>query len=120
VKKTVSMLKSISYVFRKVEGLNEKCKQLVSTPYGILASTNKGLYNIFGHTAKVIVADRYINFIGEKTSNNKYYIAASDGYFYVSCNSGVWSAGFPDKTFTQPLYSIVSVNNDLLWAEGTI
>jgi len=118
VKKTVSMLKSISYVFRKVEGLNEKCKQLVSTPYGILASTNKGLYNIFGHTAKVIVADRYINFIGEKTSNNKYYIAASDGYFYVSCNSGVWSAGFPDKTFTQPLYSIVSVNNDLLWAGG--
>ncbi|MBP1667561.1 MAG: Stage sporulation protein (SpoIIE), partial [Bacteroidetes bacterium] len=37
-----STLKAINYLYRKVEGLNEKCRQLVSTPYGILAATNKG------------------------------------------------------------------------------
>jgi serine phosphatase RsbU (regulator of sigma subunit) len=116
--KTVNKLKSINHIFKKVDGLNEKCKQLVSTPSGILASTNKGLYNISGHSAKVIAKDRYINFISEKTNDNKYYIATSEGYFYVTSNPGKWSAVFPDKNFIQPLYSITSVNNNLLWAGG--
>jgi serine phosphatase RsbU (regulator of sigma subunit) len=118
IRKTVSRLKSVNYIFKKVDGLNEKCKQLVSTPFGILASTNKGLYNISGHTAKVIVNDRYINFISERTDDNIYYIATSEGYFYISNNSGKWTAVFPDKNFIQPIYSITSVNNDLLWAGG--
>jgi len=118
IKKTVSRLKSINYLFKKVDGFNEKCKQLVSTPSGILASTNKGLFNISGHTAKIIVNDLYINFISTKTSDNKYYIATSEGYFYVTRNSGTWTAVFPDKSFIQPLYSITSVSNDILWAGG--
>ena len=47
VKKTVSRLKSIDYIYKKVEGLSEKCRQLVSTPDGLLASTNKGLVCYF-------------------------------------------------------------------------
>ena len=42
VKKTFSKLKSVNYEFKKIEGLDEKCKQLVPTPFGILASTNNG------------------------------------------------------------------------------
>lgn len=118
VKERVRKLKSINYIFKKVEGLNEKCKQLVLTPSGLLASTNKGLFLISGHTTKIIVNDRYINFISEKTSDNKYFVATSEGYFYVANNSDLWTAFFPDKNFIQPLYSINSVNNDLLWAGG--
>ena len=98
IKKTVSKLKSINYSFKKIDGLNEKCKQLVSTEYGILASTNKGLYNISDHVAKAIVKNRYINFISEKSKDNKYYVAAGDGYFYVILNYSTWSVGYPDKT----------------------
>jgi serine phosphatase RsbU (regulator of sigma subunit) len=118
IRKKVSRLKSINYIFKKVDGLNEKCKQLVSTPSGILASTNKGLFYISGHTAKIIVNDRYISFINEKTSDNKYYVASSEGYFYITDNSGAWSAIFPDKNFIQPLYSITSVEDEILWAGG--
>ncbi len=118
VKERVRKLKSVNYVFKKVEGLNEKCKQLVPTSSGLLASTNKGLFIVTGHSAKIIVDDRYINFISEITSDNKYYIATSEGYFYIVNNSGSWSAVFPDKNFIQPLYSITSINNDLLWAGG--
>jgi serine phosphatase RsbU (regulator of sigma subunit) len=118
IKRTVSKIKSISYQYKKVEGVSEKCKQLVSTPYGILASTNKGLFIISGHSAKVVVADRYINFIGKKTKDEKYFVAATDGYFYVFNNSVSWKAVFPDKNFVQPLHSITAVNSSLLWAGG--
>jgi serine phosphatase RsbU (regulator of sigma subunit) len=116
IKKTVSKLKSVNYSYKKVNGLNEKSKQLVSTEYGILVSTNKGLFNVFNHTAKAIVNDRYINFISEKSKDNKYYIAAGGGYFYVKLSNGVWSIGYPDRAFTQQVYSIVSSDENTIWA----
>ena len=63
IKKTVSTLKSINYVFKKVDGLNEKTKQLVSTEKGILAATNSGLFQITNHKAETIVKNRYINIL---------------------------------------------------------
>jgi len=119
VKKTMSRIKSVNYQYKKVEGLDEKCKQLLGTPYGILAATNKGLYNISGHSAKIVVKDQYVNNICEQTNDGKYYVATAEGYFYITYNSGSFSSFFPDKTFIQPLYSITAVNSDLIWAGGT-
>jgi hypothetical protein len=93
IKKTERRIKSFSFSYKKVSGLNEKCKQLVSTEAGILASTNKGLFNISNHDAKAIVKDRYINFISEKSEGNIYYIAAGDGYFFIRLVDGIWAAG---------------------------
>ncbi|MBI5008992.1 MAG: hypothetical protein HZB98_04960, partial [Bacteroidia bacterium] len=118
VKRRVSRLKSINYVYRKVDGLNDKCKQLVSTPGGILASTNSGLYSITDHRAKLVVKDIYVNHISQKLSGNRYYIATSEGYLYLTNNSGKWNAVYPDKKFSQPLYSITSGGKDILWAGG--
>jgi len=119
VKKTISRVKSVNHQYKKVEGLDEKCKQLVSTSFGILAATNKGLYNISEHSAKIVVKDQYVNFISKQTIDSKYYIATAEGYFYVLYDSGNWTSVFPDKTFIQPLYSITAVNSDLIWAGGT-
>jgi serine phosphatase RsbU (regulator of sigma subunit) len=116
--KTVSRLKSINYIYKKVEGLNEKCKQLVATDHGILAATNKGLFNIFDHKARSVVSDRYINFISERSKDEKYYIAANDGYFYVRFINSAWSAGYTDKNFVQTVYSIVSTDENTIWAGG--
>jgi serine phosphatase RsbU (regulator of sigma subunit) len=117
-KQKITRITSVSYIFKKIEGLNEKCKQLVSTPSGILASTNRGLFLISGHSVKNIVKDRYINFISNKTADNRYYVATSEGYFYLTDSFGSWAAVYPDKSFVQPLYSIVSVGNEILWAGG--
>jgi serine phosphatase RsbU (regulator of sigma subunit) len=116
IRKTVNRLKSINFIFKKVEGLNEKCKQMVSTENGILAATNKGLYNISGHVARTVVSNRYINCISAKSKDNKYYIATTDGYFYITPGNGSWSTYYPDKSFTQPIYSIVSADKNTVWA----
>jgi len=118
-RKIAGRLKSVNYVYKKVDGLNEKCKQLVSAGNEILASTNKGLFIISWHQAKVLADNDYINYISTKSVDNKYYIATSEGYFYVSQGTdNRWIAVYPDKTFGHSLYSIVSTDKATLWAGG--
>jgi serine phosphatase RsbU (regulator of sigma subunit) len=116
-KKIAGRLKSINWVFTKVGGLNEKCKQMVSAGNEILASTNKGLYVISRHNAKAIVSDRFINSLSSGSNDNKYYVGTADGYFYVTPDKrGGWKAIYPDKLFNHPIYSIVSTDDNTVWA----
>jgi serine phosphatase RsbU (regulator of sigma subunit)/ligand-binding sensor domain-containing protein len=117
-KKTVSKLKSINYIFKKVDGLNEKCRQLVSTKNGILAATNRGIYIINNHQASIISGNRYINFICWQAADNQYYVAAGDGYFSVRYLNGRWISESPDPGYSDPVYSIVKANSNTLWLGG--
>ncbi|MGC1391338.1 MAG: SpoIIE family protein phosphatase [Bacteroidales bacterium] len=116
-KKISGRLKSINYVFTKVDGLNEKCKQMTSAGSEILATTNKGIYVISGHSAKIVVSNRYINNISSKSEDNKYYVATAEGYFYITPDfKNGWKAIYPDKTFTHSIYSIISNDKNTIWA----
>jgi len=117
IKKKISKLKSIDYLFSKVDGLTEKCRQLISTPAGILASTNKGLYVISDHKARLLAAEQSINFISGN-AGNRYYIASASGYFYVTSDPSGWLVIYPDRNFNQPLYSVVSGGTNTVWAGG--
>jgi serine phosphatase RsbU (regulator of sigma subunit) len=117
-RKTVSRLKSINFVYRKVAGFNEKCRQMVSTPYGILAATNRGLYYIHDKKASPVSADRYINFITWEPVGDKYYIGTSDGFFTIKYINGNWITDNPLPGFTEPIYSIAPVNSDIYWLGG--
>jgi serine phosphatase RsbU (regulator of sigma subunit) len=117
-RKTISKLKSINHLYKKVEGLNEKCRQLVSTPYGILAATNKGLFNINDYKAELVTPDRYINFINWTPYGEQYFIAASDGYFSVRYMNGQWQTEVPDPEFYNPVYSVFRENDKTLWLGG--
>jgi serine phosphatase RsbU (regulator of sigma subunit) len=116
-KKVAGRLKSVNYIFKKIDGINEKCKQLVTAGNEILASTNKGLFVISRHVAKQVVTNRYINQISTQSQGNKYYVATSDGYLYVTRdNNGGWDAVYPDKAFNHSIYSIVSTDENTVWA----
>ena len=118
-KKISGRLKSINYIYRKIDGLNEKCKQLVDAGDEILASTNKGLFIISGHKAKPIVNSGYINNISARTKDNKYFIATSEGYYYISPSAGNrWSVVYPDRSVNRPIYSILSTDGKTVWAGG--
>ncbi len=114
-RKTINRLKSINYVYRKVDGLNEKCRQLVQTENGILAATNKGLFVINNHKAKLVTGNRYINFITWQSYYGRYYIAAADGYFGLKYHDGVWDIEVIDPAFTNPVYSITRTSADVFW-----
>jgi serine phosphatase RsbU (regulator of sigma subunit) len=116
-KKIAGRLKSINYIYTKIDGLNEKCKQLVPAGNEILTSTNKGLYIISGYKAKPVANNGYINYISAKSKDNKYYIATAEGYFYVAPdNDNKWKVYYPDKTISHSVYSIVSTDENTIWA----
>lgn len=118
-KKVTGKLKSINYSYKKVEGLTEKCKQLVPSPNGILASTNKGLFIINNHKANAIVNNGYINSISSGTSDNRYFIATSEGYYYITPGfNNKWSVVYPDRSFNHSIYSIISTGDQYIWAGG--
>ena len=118
VRKTVSKLKSINFVYRKVEGLSEKCRQLVSTPYGILAATNKGLYVIRDHKSATIIPDKYINYIRWLPFNGIYYIATSEGCFFVRYENNIWKSESLDRDFSEPVYSVTREDSKTIWLGG--
>lgn len=115
-KKIAGKLKSINYEYKKIEGLDEKSKQLVPAGNEILASTNKGLFIISGHLAKAITNNWYVNYISPKSKNGRYYIGTSEGFFYVTLDKhNKWEAVYPDKSFIHSIYSIVSTDDNTLW-----
>jgi serine phosphatase RsbU (regulator of sigma subunit) len=117
-RKTVSKLRSIDHIYRKVAGLTEKCRQIVSTPFGILAATNRGLYVINNKTARLIVPDRYINSISWSPSGDKYYISANTGWFSVKNEGGKWHIETPDPSFTNPVFSVFESAGNVYWLGG--
>ncbi|MBN1107532.1 MAG: SpoIIE family protein phosphatase [Bacteroidales bacterium] len=113
--RTISRLREINHVYRKVEGLNEKCRQLVSIPGGMLAATNKGLYVIRQHKAYLLTPNRYINNISWNAYGDRYYISTSDGYFSIVQKNRGWRTEFPDDGFLHPVYSVTADNKGSLW-----
>ena len=114
-KQKVSRLKSINYVFKKTEGLNEKCRQLVATENGILAATNKGLFVIDDHKAMPVAANRYVNYISWQSFDDNYIIGTSSGWFLVTYKDGKWMASVPDPGFRDPVYSGIMTEDKALW-----
>ncbi|MFH0843530.1 MAG: SpoIIE family protein phosphatase [Bacteroidota bacterium] len=117
-RRTVSRLKAINHLYKKVDGLNEKCRQIVSTPGGLLAATNRGLFVINNHKAIIIADNRYINFISWKPDNGRYLIGANDGYFTVRFQNAKWVTEIPDPQFVSTVYSIAPEESGTLWMGG--
>ncbi len=118
VKKTVSRLKAINYIYKQVEGLNDKCTQLVSTEHGILVASNDGLYHIEEHKSKEIVGNRYINQISNKTGNGGYYISTANGLFSIIYTDEKWQPEYSFVDFTEPVYTINILNKNSAWLGG--
>ena len=114
-RKTISRLKSINHIFKKVGGFNEKCRQLVSTKNGILAATNIGLFIISNHKAVLIADNHYIHFISWLPVDDRYCVAAEDGYFSVKYQKGKWLSESIDPGYTDPVYSVIKTDSNTIW-----
>lgn len=118
VKRTVSTLKSINHIFKKVENLNEKCTQLLSTEHGILVASNTGLYSIDNLKAEKIIRNRYINQISKKTRFNNYYIATNSGVFCINYDNE-WIVKQQFRNINDAVYSVnILENNTWLGADN--
>ncbi len=118
VKKTISTLKSINYIYNKIEDLDDKCNQLVSTEHGILVATNNGLYHIDNYNVKEIVKNRYINQISNITESGSYYISTENGLLSIIYDGKEWKPEYGFVDFNEPVYSINILSENNAWLGG--
>ncbi|MCU0455472.1 MAG: SpoIIE family protein phosphatase [Bacteroidales bacterium] len=117
-RKTVRRLRSVNHLYRKVEGLNEKCRQLVATPHGILAATNKGLFVINEHRAEALIPGKYITYIEWSPYNGCYHAASTEGFYSIVRGEIGWEVTSPDPSITGPVYSVFQADGSTIWLGG--
>jgi len=115
VTRTVTRLRSVNHEYRRVEGMPDKCRQLVVTPDGILAATGRGLYAVADSIAVPVVTGRYINRIGSRGSDGRYYIATNSGYFSVFFSGGGWKSEYPFPGISRTFVSVAMDDSGNLW-----
>ncbi|MDX2305663.1 MAG: triple tyrosine motif-containing protein [Microscillaceae bacterium] len=113
-------LQSIPFVFRGVNGLQSKCRQLLEFRGKIIASTNEGLFEVI-RTAKEISAqpilkDKYINFIyNSPTRKDILYVCTNRGLIILSNQGNTWVVlDDREDEINAALYSIIE-HEQTLW-----
>lgn len=102
----------VKKLFRKVNGLKEKSKQLLPYKDKLLVATNTGLYQIRGNSVANIIKEKYINYIYD-AGNGLFYIGTADGLMSIEWNGG-WKTVTYEK-IKMPVYSIMQDEERNLW-----
>ena len=68
-----------SYLFKKVKGIDVKCRQLIQVGSEVFAATNNGLYIIRGESSENLTPDRYVNFVSKNADGTKLLLATLEG-----------------------------------------
>ncbi|MCU0446591.1 MAG: hypothetical protein MUE85_16920 [Microscillaceae bacterium] len=119
-------LQSIPYIYKKVKGLEGKCKQLIYHQGKLLIASNIGLFQAYkvGEeiVAQPILKDEYINFITpSQRKPNQFYVATNSGLFLLAYEKGSWQVKDQQKDLNSAVYSVCEFENQLwLGAESQV
>ena len=104
-------LQSVKYAFKKIEGLNEKCKELIKFNNGLLITSNSGLYFYKNFKLKKILKDVYVNQVVTDIEQKHTYIATKNGLFtaYANKNNKIIVEPIVNKVFKKNTIHTLSV-----------
>lgn len=92
IKETVSKLRSINHIYRKIDGMEHKCKFLVPAYDGLLTGSASGLYYVEGTKASLIYPSRTINSVAD-LNDNRYLVCTENGVLPLNFTDGTWQVG---------------------------
>lgn len=76
-KTTKKQFSELYYIYKKIDGIDSKCKQAVEYNNKLFVSSNSGLYVISNNNSKNIIENEYITTIQQSTkSDNILYVAS--------------------------------------------
>ncbi len=114
IRKKVSKLKSIDYVYAKAEGISSRCQQLKGTERGLLVGSSSGLYVIRDHSASLLLDTRNIQFINEMDETGSYLICADDGVYSLKHDAKSWSRPEQEFSSEEVVFSAIK-NEESIW-----
>jgi len=110
-------LQSVKHSYKKIEGINSKCKQLKIFSGGLFASTNSGLFYIVGNNIETILPNAYIYNISGGLKDSVLFTATSEGLFkIIKTNKGIVTEEIIGETIKrQKFNNIYKVNDSIVW-----
>ena len=112
-------LQSIPFIYNKIEGINIKCRQLLSFRDRILVASNQGLYEIVSNTnSREIIKNVYIHYIYQSSDDpTHFYIATQTGMISIVFENDQWRIVNRIDNFNQSIHAI-ELHRDTLWLSG--
>ena len=106
-----------SYLFKKVKGIDVKCRQLINIDNQVFAATNNGLYLIKGENARNLTPGLYINYVTTSADGKKLLISSLNGIHELSSSSGGrWSSKILNDSIEFVAYNVVENTQGEIWA----
>ncbi|HLF33261.1 MAG TPA: triple tyrosine motif-containing protein, partial [Cyclobacteriaceae bacterium] len=114
VRKERKILQSVEYLYKPVEGIQAKCKQLVIYRDKLLAVSTSGVFEIDNASASIVINEP-VRFLYNDVANDRLIISGYDRSVKVYKLIGdVWVELY-DQSFNEIISSIGMDNNHRLW-----
>lgn len=112
------IIEKTPYNFRKIAGIESKCKQLIPFQGRLIALTNTGLYEVLYGIASSIVDDRNIQYAEVSKQNpNILFVATNKGAFWLQKTADGWSKPNPIANIQGVCFNICQKEN-IIWLTG--
>lgn len=114
-KKEIYAMQSIPFVYKKINGINGKCRQMVPYKNGLLVASNLGLFYVNGLNVKPLLSGHYVNYIHQSQSNSsRIFVGTSHGLYQAIEIEGKWRSErlYPN---INPNINTIAEENGILW-----
>ncbi len=116
-RKNAYMQQILPFYFKKIDGIDAKCKELINYKGKLLAATSTGLYEISGGRVGPLLNNTVITALYPVSKENLMYVATEAGLYLLKEQAGYWKKTDTLKVFKDDIGSIVRHGNNL-WLGG--
>lgn len=118
IEKQTRKLKALnnSYLFKKVKGIDVKCRQLIQLGDEVFAATNNGIYLINSGSARNLTPGLYINHVSLNADGSKLLLAAIDGVHELSKSAEGWKSNVLVDSIQFVAYNVLEDDDNSIWA----
>ncbi len=106
-----------SFVFKKINNIDVKCRQFVVANNQVFAATNNGLYIIEGTNSRNLTPGLYINHAAKSKDGKRLLLATLTGVYQLSKNAvGIWDYVSLNDSIQFIAYNVLEDENGGIWA----
>ncbi len=109
----ISKLKSVKFQYLQVENINRKVKEIIDTPYGIIAITTNGVFIIKNLEAKKVSNQRFIEKALYDNVHHKLWLTGDFGLYSLDLKDKEYTTQFH---FSAPVYDLAITENKIALA----
>jgi class 3 adenylate cyclase len=117
-KKDEQKLKELqnTFIYRKIDGIDVKCRQLIAVNRKVFAATNNGLYLINGQSATNLTPGVYVNHVTPSNNGADLLLATLSGVIRLSYTGKDWVAKNLADSISFTAYNVIEDENGAVWA----